>query len=95
LFVLIFALAQFIAISEGISMSVLNELPAVISGNRLLDSAQAAEMVGMSLPHFRRLYRSGRVPSPVRVGERKLGWRAGDLSAWLASKAPEYSDEVA
>lgn len=47
--------------------------------NRILDSKQAAEFLGMSLPDFRRKYRDGRAPPPQKVGERKNGWSLGRL----------------
>ena len=53
---------------------------------RILDSAQAAEFWGVSLPHWRRLYREGKVPRGIRIGVRKLGWRVSDLI-----DAPEVS----
>jgi predicted DNA-binding transcriptional regulator AlpA len=46
---------------------------------RLLDTAEAAEFCKLSIPHWRRLYRAGKVPSPVRLSTRKYGWRLGDL----------------
>jgi predicted DNA-binding transcriptional regulator AlpA len=53
----------------------------------VLNSSEAAMFVGLSLPHFRRLYRAGRVPRPLQLGERKLGWRIGDLIDHVAAKA--------
>jgi predicted DNA-binding transcriptional regulator AlpA len=57
--------------------------------NRILNSAQSAEFIGLSVPHFRRLYRAGKAPKPLLIGDRKYGWRAGDLVQWLASRAGE------
>ncbi|SEE27996.1 transcriptional regulator, AlpA family [Rhizobiales bacterium GAS191] len=76
-------------------MSNLEGLPPEITRNRILDSRQASEFIGLSLPHFRRLYRARKVPSPILIGERKLGWRAGDLAAWLDAKSSEYSHVTA
>jgi predicted DNA-binding transcriptional regulator AlpA len=58
---------------------VLDTLPAELTRHRILSAAQAAQLWGVSLPHWRRLYRLGKVPAPIHIGERKLGWRAGDL----------------
>ena len=55
--------------------------------SRILNSAQSAQFIGLSVPHFRRLYRCGKAPKPLLVGERKYGWRAGDLVQWLATRA--------
>ena len=61
-------------------------IPAELQRDRLLDSEQAALFLGFSLAHFRRLYRNGVVPTPIRIGERKLAWRAGALADFVAAK---------
>ena len=43
-------------------------------------SAEAAAYFGYSLSHFRALVRAGKLPQPVRIAGRKLGWRASLLS---------------
>jgi predicted DNA-binding transcriptional regulator AlpA len=58
-----------------------------LSRQRVLNSGETAKFVGLSLPHWRRLYRAGKVPRPLQLGERKLGWRIGDLVDFLATKA--------
>jgi prophage regulatory protein len=57
----------------------LGHLPADMARRRLLDTAEAAEFCKLSIPHWRRLYRAGKVPKPVRLSSRKYGWRLGDL----------------
>lgn len=61
-------------------------LPSLLERDRVINSEQAAALLGVSLAHFRRLYRAGKVPAPLRIGERKYGWQAGVLKDWLASK---------
>jgi predicted DNA-binding transcriptional regulator AlpA len=51
-----------------------------------LNSAEAAAFLNFSVPHFRRLYRDGRVPPPIQLSSRKLGWKTGDLIDWIASR---------
>jgi predicted DNA-binding transcriptional regulator AlpA len=63
------------------------ELPAGLEAARIVSAAQAAAYWGVSLPHWRRLYRAGRVPRPIKIGDRKLGWRAGDLLAAIERRA--------
>lgn len=65
----------------------LNNLPADLGRNRVLDAEASAAFWGVSLPHWRRLYRSGKVPRPIKIGDRKLGWRVGDLADGLAQRA--------
>ncbi|CAO4184216.1 MULTISPECIES: helix-turn-helix transcriptional regulator [Methylorubrum] len=61
-------------------------LPPSLERDRLIDSGQAAALLGFSLTHFRRLYRAGKVPPPLRIGERKFGWKAGALTDWIAAQ---------
>jgi prophage regulatory protein len=65
----------------------LSQFPPEISPSRILDSAQASAFWGVSRSHWRRLYRAKQVPSPIKIGERKLGWRAGDLIDGLSARA--------
>jgi predicted DNA-binding transcriptional regulator AlpA len=49
-----------------------------------------AEVLGFSVAHLRRLYRSGKIPAPTKIGARKLGWPAGiaiDLTSTKPAKA--------
>lgn len=62
-------------------------LPPALERDRVLDSEQAAALLGFSRAHFRRLYRAGKAPSPLRIGERKCGWQVGALKDWIASKS--------
>jgi prophage regulatory protein len=65
------------------------DLPTSLNRDRVLDSAQAANFLGISLPHFRRMYRTKRVPPPIMIGYRKLGWQAGVLIDFVAAKTAE------
>ncbi|MFC1455391.1 helix-turn-helix transcriptional regulator [Microvirga arabica] len=62
-------------------------LPPELARNRVLDSAQAAAFWGVSLPHWRRMYRLDQVPKPIKLSVRKLGWRVGDLVDALAARS--------
>jgi predicted DNA-binding transcriptional regulator AlpA len=62
-------------------------IPPDLGRNRVLDSRKSAEFWGVSLPHWRRLYRAGKVPRPIRIGDRKYGWRVGDLIDGLMERA--------
>jgi len=68
-------------------MSSLANLPTDLNRERLLVSKQTAEFFGISLPHLRRLYRAGKIPSPIKIGERKYGWRLGSLIDFVATKS--------
>lgn len=72
-------------------IAALNNLPGSIGRHRVLDAAMAAQFWGVSLPHWRRLYRARKVPAPFKVGERKLGWTAGMLIDAQAERAAEVA----
>jgi predicted DNA-binding transcriptional regulator AlpA len=48
--------------------------------DRFLGSAETAAFFNYSLPHFRFLVKTGRLPAPVRISGRKLGWRQSLLT---------------
>ena len=70
------------------SSEQLQALPLPIVLNRVIATTEAAAFCGFSVPHWRRLYRSGRAPPPIRLSTRKLGWRIGDLIIWLQAHSP-------
>ena len=55
------------------------EIAAEVAMNRIVGAADAAKFCNISLPHWRRLYRAKKVPEPIRLSERKLGWRLRTL----------------
>ena len=59
--------------------SNLDNLPTEIAMHRIVGAADAAAFCNYSLPHWRRLYRAKKVPEPIRLSDRKLGWRIGPL----------------
>lgn len=61
----------------------LSSLPLDSAGRRVLRAAETAAFLGISVVHLRRLNRRGFVPAPIQLGERRLGWRLGDLIAWV------------
>ena len=62
------------------------EIPTIADRARILNTRQTAALFGMSVQHFRRLYRTGKVPPGIRIGERKLGWQLGVATDFLAAK---------
>ena len=66
-------------------------LPADLGRHRILSVAQTAALYGISVVHLRRLIKGGKVPEPIRIGERKLGFVAGvvldDIAARTSSAA--------
>ena len=64
-------------------------LPAALERNRLLDVFQMADLLGFSVAHVRRMYRTGKLPAPVRIGGRKCGWPAHVAAALTGSNFSE------
>ena len=54
-----------------------------IDRERLLNTAEAAEFCRLSIPHFRRMYRTGKAPMPRRLSARLYVWRLGDILDWI------------
>ncbi len=63
-----------------------NTLPPDTTRHRILRTADAAEFLGISVVHLRRLSQRGLVPAPIRLSACRLGWRLGDLIDWLATR---------
>lgn len=64
-------------------MSTLAILPAEIARRRVVPTKDAAAFVGMSVPTLRRQLVKKAVPDPIKLSDRLLGWRMGDLSDFL------------
>lgn len=55
--------------------------------DRIVTTQEAAAFCGFSVSHWRALWYSGRAPRPIKLSERKNGWRLSDLRAWIDSKS--------
>jgi predicted DNA-binding transcriptional regulator AlpA len=71
---------------KAAAVAALNNLPSDLGRNRVLDAVASATFWGVSLSHWRRLYRAGKLPRAIKTGDRKLGWRIGDLDDGLAQR---------
>ena len=47
---------------------------------------QVQARTGLSRSTIYDYIRAGRFPAPVRVGDRAVGWVAGEVDAWLAAQ---------
>lgn len=57
------------------------------SSPELLTTAQAAKLLGLGERTLWRYSRSGRAPSPVRIGS-SVRYRRGELLEWIAAGCP-------
>jgi prophage regulatory protein len=55
---------------------------AVPGVERLLDKWAVEECTSLDITTIYRQMMSGRFPRPVRVGVRRVAWRASDIVAW-------------
>lgn len=62
-------------------------LPDSLESKRVLSARQAAELLGVSLSTFRRQHWTKKLPPSIKVGERRLGWRASDLLTLIEERA--------
>lgn len=54
-----------------------------LARNRVVITKEAATFCGLSLSTFRRLNARNQFPAPIRLSERRLGWRVSALLEWL------------
>jgi len=59
-------------------------LDSSIVSCRLLSSKQTAALLNCSTVHLRRLAQSGKIPKPIRIGDRKLAWRASEIKILIS-----------
>jgi predicted DNA-binding transcriptional regulator AlpA len=72
--------------TAGNQCGSLADLSHEIAQHRILATGEAAAFCGFSVAHWRRLYRTQKVPKPIQLSTRKLGWRVGDLISWLQAR---------
>ncbi len=58
-----------------------HDLPVAdqLTQDPVLGTAEAAKAINSSTVHLRRLVKAGKFPCPLKIGERKLGWRASTI----------------
>ena len=52
----------------------------------ILRRPQVEALIGLSRSVIYTMVSEGRFPRPVRLGKRAVGWRSGDVAAWLAAR---------
>jgi predicted DNA-binding transcriptional regulator AlpA len=64
-------------------------LPPTLDGSRILSAKQAAELLGISLCTLRRLHWADKLPAPIQLSTRRIGWKVADLLAFVESRRAE------
>ena len=49
----------------------------------------ASSLLSISRPQFAKLYASGKIPDPIRLGVRAPRWRIKELEAWVQAGCPD------
>ncbi|QRM28681.1 AlpA family transcriptional regulator [Microvirga sp. VF16] len=62
---------------------LIGRLPPEAYRHCVLGVEQTAALLNFSVPQLRRFYREKKMPTPLRLGERKLGWKLGVLIDYL------------
>lgn len=76
------------------SIRIHQEAPDPLADDRVISEAKLAELLGMHLQHARRQRRfdaeqgtpGRRLPQPVWISERRVGYRMRDVRAWLDAR---------
>lgn len=55
--------------------------------NYMIRLAQVSQATTLSKASIYRLLALGKFPAPVKIGERRVAWRASDIAAWLDLRA--------
>jgi prophage regulatory protein len=71
-------------------MTTLHTLPSVpnrdLEAQRILRREEVLRLIGLKKSALYELMAQGHFPRPMKLGERAVGWRAGDVAAWLATR---------
>lgn len=84
-----------VALVTGSSSDGDAERPRGLSGitaewlehDRIVLEAERQRITGYSRCWWFRLEQQGKVPKRIKLGERKVGWRLSELTAWLETRA--------
>jgi len=55
---------------------------------QILRLQQVKQVVGLGRTSIYQMMGTGHFPRPVSLGPRAIGWRHGDIKAWLLSRQP-------
>lgn len=61
--------------------------PQLVSGVAFYSGADVVALTGLSRTTIWRMGRRSTFPKPVKLGERRVGWRATEIDEWIGSRA--------
>jgi prophage regulatory protein len=56
------------------------------SMEKILDWTALRRVIPISRSHIWRLERAGNFPARIRIGKRKIGWRASEVESWIDNR---------
>jgi prophage regulatory protein len=66
------------------SVSPLVTAPLLDGNDRLLRMQEVTKLVSISRATIYRYLNAGSFPAPIRIGARRVAWRASDINGWFA-----------
>jgi prophage regulatory protein len=61
---------------------------------KLFKANEVAEYVNVSKSQIYKLVQQGRLPKPIKLGERGSAWLVSEIDAWLQSRVDLRDEEV-
>ena len=81
------ALARAVERSNLIERQVFGGVQPRLALMQVIDEHEAADLLGLSVDTLRRRVRDGTGPIRINLSARRVGYRLGDLQAWLDQRA--------
>ena len=61
---------------------------------KILKASEVAEYVNVSKSQIYKLVQQGRLPKPIKLGDRGSGWVLSEVDAWLQSRVDLRDEEA-
>ena len=61
---------------------------------KIYKASEVAEYVNVSKSQIYKLVQQGRLPKPIKLGERGSAWLVSEIDAWLQSRVDLRDEEV-
>ncbi len=56
--------------------------------NRIIRLSELLELIPFSRSHIYRLEKAQQFPRRIKLGARRVGWRASEIRRWIAERHP-------
>jgi predicted DNA-binding transcriptional regulator AlpA len=64
-----------------------------LRGRLVISVARTARLLGVNRSTLRRMNQDGRLPYPINLTKKRVGYLVSEISAWLAARAASRSGE--